>query len=114
MYDEDGLLETRKYDEANDLLIVTTTYDSSRTIEANKAARAATPETGRFKTSNNGLVHALSMEWGDILRLRNMGYDLLSPDKEEFRRALIYIQTSEPWHMPIKGKVFTQKRTRWV
>jgi len=113
MYDEDGLKETRQYDEKDDKLIVTTTYDSSGTIEANKKARNRTPGTGAFKQANNGLVHALRIEMGDIIRLQNIGYNLLSPDKDETRRALVYIQQNEPWHIPTTGKVFARKRIKW-
>jgi len=112
--DEDGLVETRHFDEKSGSLTVKTSYDSTGTIEANKKARNRTPETGKFKQSNNGLVHALRIEMGDVIRLRNIGYNLLSPDRDEVRRALLYIQQNEPWHIPTTGKVFTKNRTVWT
>ena len=91
-----------------------TVYDSSGTIDANKKARDRTPRTGKYAAANAGLVHALRIEEGDVLRLRNMGYNLLSPDKDEFRRALLYIQQNEPWHMVVDGKPFAKNRAAWV
>lgn len=113
-YDEDGLHEVSTYDEKEDKLIVTTTYDPSATLEANKAARNSVVEHGKYKTTNNGLVHVGSMEMGDIIRLKNMGYDLLSPDKDEVRRALLYVQQNEPYLLTVTGKPFAKNRTRWV
>ena len=112
--DEDGLVETRYFDDKTGNLTVKTSYNSSDTISANKKARNRTPNTGKFKQSNSGLVHALRIEMGDVLRLKNMGYNLLSPDKDEMRRALLYIQQNEPWHIPTKGKIFAKNRAVWT
>lgn len=110
---EDGNVETRVYDEQSDTLYVNTAYDPTPVIEANKRARAETPEFGKYNTSNSGLVHALRMTKDDVDRLFTMGYNLLSPDKDEFRRALMYIQQNEPWHIPVNGKPFARKRIKW-
>jgi len=112
-YDEDGLREEKIYDETEDRLIVKTIYDNTATIEANKRARNGTPETGAYKTTNNGLVHAGRMDMGDIVRLINKGYNLLSADRDEVRRALLYVQNNEPWLLTIKGKPFAKKRVVW-
>lgn len=114
MYDEDGLKETRYYDEASDSLTVKTTYDNTAILEANKQAINLTPETGAYKTSNAGLVHVGRMHMGDIQRLINLGYNLLSADREEVKRALLYVQSNEPWLLTIKGKPFAKKQVKWV
>lgn len=114
MFDEDGLIEKSEYDEKEDKMIVTTTYDPSLTHDANKAYKNSTSTFDRYKPNAAGLVHAGRMEMGDIIRLKNMGYNLLSPDKDEVRRALLYVQSNEPNLLLIEGKPFAKNRTRWM
>jgi len=103
--------ETYKYDDATDTLVVNTTYDREPLIEQNKAEKNLAPEFGRYK---GNLVKAASIGMGDIVRLKNMGYNLLSPDQEEVRRALVYIQQNEPHLMTLPGKPFTKQRIKWM
>lgn len=102
--------ETNFYDELEDRLIVKTVYDNSGVLEANKADRNDASEHGRYKGS---MVHVARIDEGDVLRLHNMGYKLLSPDPEEYKRALLYIQTNEPWLLTKPGKPIAKKRAIW-
>ena len=51
---------------------------------------------------------------GDVQRLHNLGYKLLSPDPDEVRRALLYVQQNEPHLMTVNKKAFAKKRTTWL
>ena len=41
-------------------------------------------------------------------------YNLLSPDPDEWKRALLYIQANEPVWMTVNGKPIASFRQRWV
>lgn len=104
--------EQADYIASEDKLVITTTYDPTETIEANKEARALAP---KHKISNGKLlVKVMDIEEGHIVALRNMGYDLLSPDPDEWRRALLYIQNHEPVWMTVNGKPIATFKQRWV
>lgn len=105
------LIETSTYDETNDRLIVKTSYDSSGVIEANRIARNESPEIGRYK---GNFVHVGSIHMGDVVRLKNEGYNLLSPDPEEVRRALLHIQSEEKALLTVPGKPFAKKKKKWA
>lgn len=98
------------YDHANDVLITKHTQDVTDILDANKADRNATPEFGKYK---GNLVKAASISLVDVIRLKNMGYDLLSPDPDQRRRALVYIQQNEQHHLTVNGKPFARKRVSW-
>lgn len=106
--------EEIKYDEMEDRLIVKTVYDNSETLKENLIQRNEASEFGRYKQSNSGLVHVGRIDEGDVVRLKNMGYNLLSPDREEFKRALLYIQQNEPHLLTVPGKPFSKKRLVWA
>lgn len=104
--------ETSEYIESEDKLVVTTTYDPTETIEANKEARALAP---KHKISNGKvLVKVMEIDEGHIVALKNLGYNLLSPDPDEWRRALLYIQNNEPVWMTVNGKPIATFKQRWV
>lgn len=105
---------TYKYEEADDRLIVTTTYDNSDVLQENLAQRNEAKEFGRYKTKNTQLMHVGRIAEGDVIRLKNIGYNLLSPDKDEWRRALLYIQQNEPYLLTVPGKPFAKKKLSWV
>lgn len=98
------------YDEMEDKLIVETQYDNSATIEQNKADINSAPEFGRYK---GNLCHVGRINEGDVVRLKNMGYNLLSPDPDEWKRALLYIQQNEPYLLTVPGKPISKKRMAW-
>lgn len=110
----ESIKTTSFYDEAEDRLIVRTTYDNSDVLEANKVQRNAASEFGRYKSKNTQLVHVGRIDEGDVIRLKNIGYNLLSPDKDEWRRALLYIQQNEPYLLTVPGKPFAKNKLTWV
>ncbi|MFA7256050.1 MAG: hypothetical protein WC047_00545 [Kiritimatiellales bacterium] len=106
------LKETSYYDEQADKLIVKTSYDNSDVLKANAEDRDAKPENfGKYKGT---LTHVGSIHMGDVVRLKNLGYNLLSPDVDEKRRALCYIQTNEPYLLTVAGKPFARTRKTWA
>lgn len=105
------IVETPHYDEANDRLIVQSTYDSSAVVEANREAQKQAPEFGRYKGT---LAHVGRIHMGDIVRLKNLGYNMLSPDPEEVKRALLYIQSNEKDLLTVPGTPIAKRRQAWV
>lgn len=107
----DGTLVSRSIIKPyEDKVIVKTTYDNTDVIEANKTARNAVSRGERYK---GDFVRVGRIHEGDVIRLRNLGYDLLSPDPEEWKRALLYIQTHEPYLLTVEGRPFAKKRVKW-
>lgn len=105
------LIDTRHYDEASDSLIVRTSYDNRQVIANNLAERNATPETGRYK---GNLVKVATVHLGDIQRLKNIGFNILSPDPDEVKRALLYIQAEEKDLMTVPGTPIGKKKQAWT
>ena len=101
------------YDESEDRIIVKTSYDNQSILDENKALRNSAPETGRYKKNFAGLTHVAKIHEGDVVRLKNMGYDLLSPDPDEWKRCLLYIQQNEPYLLTVPGKPISKKRLIW-
>lgn len=106
--------ETTTYDASTDKMVVKTTYDNSLTLQENLDQRIASPETGRYKSRNDQLIHVGRIEEGDVIRLKNIGYNLLSADREEWRRALLYIQQHEPHLLTVPGKPFAKTKKVWI
>lgn len=104
------MIETRIYDERDDKIIVKTTYDNSAVLAQNAIERNAAPEFGRYK---GNLVKVASIELGDVVRLKNLGYDVLAADPAEARRALLYIQSNEPHLMTVPGTPIARAKTSW-
>jgi hypothetical protein len=105
------LIERAHYDELEGRMVIQTTYDNSGVLEANKAAQNEAPEFGRYA---GNLVHAARVHMGDVVRLKNLGYDLLSPDPAEVRRALCYMQSEERHLLTVPGNPFAKTRNKWV
>lgn len=104
--------ETTQYIESEDKLVITTTYDPTETLEANKEERALAP---KHRVSNGKLLtKVMEISEGHIVALRNMGYDLLSPDPDEWKRALLYIQANEPYWLTVNGTPIAKFRQQWV
>jgi len=106
------LHEQIKYDEAEDRLTISTSYDAEPVIEDNKEAKAGLNPKAIQKYKGD-MVHACRLHEGDVVRLRNLGYNLLSPDPDEVRRALVYVQHNEPHLMRVHSKPFTRRRVKW-
>ena len=105
--------ETLHYDEIEDKLTVETAYDSEALLDSNKRIRNSL-NSKAIQKYNGEMVHALRVEEGDVVRLKNMGYNLLSPSQDELRRALVYIQENEPHLMLVHGKPFARQRMKWA
>jgi hypothetical protein len=105
------LVETSHYDEASDSLVVKTTFDSSAVIAANRQAQNDAPETGRYK---GNLAHVGRIHMGDIVRLKNEGFNLLSPDPDEVKRALLHIQSNEKYLLTVPGTPIAKRRQSWA
>ena len=105
------LREETTYNEVEDKVIVNTVYDNTDVLKVNAAQRAEKVDGPQFK---GNMAHVARIDMGDIQRLYNEGYNLLSPDPEEVRRALFYIQQNEPHLMTVNKKAFSKKRGIWV
>lgn len=92
-------------------MVVTTTYDNSAVLELNKREKVERAGMGKYK---GNLVHVARVHMGDIVRLKGLGYDLLSPDPEEVRRGLLYLQSEEAGMLTVDGKPFAKKRAKWA
>lgn len=88
-------------------VVQTTTYDNDAVLRANAVQRAEGDGYGKR------LVHAARLSLGDVERLRNMGYDLLSNDPQEVRRALCYVQSNESMFLTVSGRPFAMARPKW-
>ena len=106
----EDLKETSFYDDATDTLHVKTSYDNRAVIADNILTKNLQPETGRYK---GNLVKVGSIHLGDVVRLKNMGYNLLSSDPEEVKRALLYIQSEEKAHLSMPGTPIAKKKQAW-
>lgn len=108
---QDDIVRTTTYDELADKMVNRIDYDPSAVLRANAEERAARPEGfGKYK---GNMAHVGRVHMGDIERLRNMGYDLLSSDPQEVRRALLYIQSNEPALLTVSGRPFAKHRNSW-
>lgn len=101
------------YDELTDTLGIRTTYDPSAVIEANKAEKAEGRQYfGQGRETR--MVKVASIDMDHVEALKNLGYNLFSPDPDERRRTLLYIQQNEPVWMTVDGKPFASFKQRWV
>lgn len=105
------LEQNSHYDESNDSLIVKTSYDNSAVMAENIMTKNLQPETGRYK---GNLVKVATIHLGDVVRLKNLGYNLLSPDPDEVKRALLYIQSEEKAHMCMPGTPIGKRKQSWA
>lgn len=105
-------IEKRTYIESEDKLVVQTIYDPTPVIDYNKAQKAE----GRRYIGSKGqqMMHVARIDLDHVKALRNMGYDLLSPDPEEVRRALRFIQAEQQAWMTVDGKVIADKKQVWA
>lgn len=110
---ESGIVEKQTYDQLEEKMVVETIYNNTDIIETNKRAQNDAPEIGRYMGKDR-LIHVGSLHMGDIVRLKNLGYDLLAADPEEVRRALLYIQSNEPHLLTVPGKPFAKVRPKWA
>lgn len=106
-----NLIQTSFYNDEKDELIVKTSFDNSAVLESNLRDRNSFPETGGYK---GNFVKVASIDEGDIIRLKNEGFNILSPDPDEVKRALLHIQTNERHLLTVTGTPIAKKKTTWV
>jgi hypothetical protein len=106
-------MEKLTYIESEDKLVVETIYDPTEVIENNKAIRNS-GERVYLGSKGQRMLKVASIDMDHIVALRNMGYDLFSPDPCEVRRALLYVQAMENDWMLVDGKPIGEKHKKWV
>jgi hypothetical protein len=96
---------------SDDRLVVETSYDAAPALELAEQIR----QSGGVTLGSKGqrLVHVGVVNEGDIVRLKNMGYDLLSADPAESHRALLYLRDNEPLFITRKDAI-ADKKSVWV
>ena len=99
-------------DDMEDKVHVKYEYDAEPVLDSNKAERN---EFTNYKTAPKlaGMVKVATLHPGDIQRLAALGYDITSPDPEEFKRALLFIQAEQKNLLTVNGKPFSKKKTAW-
>lgn len=105
-------MEKYSYLEAEDKLVVETIYDAEPAILEAEAAR----QQGKVQVGSKGqgLVLAAVIPLEHITALKNeTGLDLLSPDPEMYRKALVYIQQNQQKFMATDKKVFSTVKPKW-
>lgn len=103
-------IEQSYFDESENKMINNKIYDNTQVLEQNKFDRNSGPDFGKYK---GNMVKVGSLHKGDVERLCNMGYNILSGDPEEAKRALLYIQENEPYLLTVSGKPISKKRLTW-
>ena len=106
-------MEKVHYLEPEDRLVIETIYDPSEVIEANKAQRNS-GERVTVGSKGQQLVHVARIDMDHLVALKNMGYHLLSPDPQEVKRALLYVQSMENDWMVVGGKPISEKKQVWL
>lgn len=110
--DEDDLIEKLHYIEETDTLVTETIYDASALIEENAIIRANGPAV--IGKKGQQLVLAMRLNPGHIVALRNMGYDVLSADPDEARRAMLYVQQNQQMFLTSDKKLIADRKQKWV
>jgi hypothetical protein len=104
-------METISYIESEDKLVIKTTYDATATIENNAAIRTGDPVT--IGSKGQRMVLAASIPEEHVTALKNLGYNLLSPDQQEVRRTLCFIQSEQSAFLTTDKKMFALHRPKW-
>ena len=104
-------MERSTYIESEDKLVVETIYDAEPAMIEAAEARAR----GKVQIGSKGqeLTLACVIPLEHIVALKNEGYNLLSPDPAEYRRALVYIQQNQQRFMATDKKVFSTVKPKW-
>jgi hypothetical protein len=96
---------------ADDKLVVETSYDAAPAIERAEEIR----QSGGVVLGSKGqqLVHVACINEGDVVRLKNLGYDLLSADPAESHRALLYLRDNESKFITRKDAI-ADRKSKWL
>jgi hypothetical protein len=105
-------MERSTYIESEDRLVVETIYDAEPALQEAEEARQRGKVTIGSKGQELTLACVIPLE--HIVALKNEGYDLLSPDPAEWRRALVYIQQNQAKFMATDKKVFSVHKPKWA
>jgi hypothetical protein len=108
---EDGYTEQISYDQLEDRIVVKTTYDASAVIEENAILRQDSPVV--LGSKGQGLVLAMRIPEAHVIALKNEGYDLLSPDRDESRRAMLYVQQNQHKFLTTDKKMIAERKQKW-
>lgn len=100
------------FDESDDRLIIETIYDPEAVIEENAEIRASGPV--KIGSKNNEMVLAMRIPLEHVEALRNLGYNLLSPDPAEVKRTLLYVQANQPKFLTTDKKMIAERKQVWV
>jgi hypothetical protein len=95
----------------DDKLVIETSYDASPALERAEIIRQA--GGAEFGSKGQRLVHVGCINEGDIVRLKNMGYDLLSSDPAESHRALLYLRDNEAQFITRKDAI-ADRKVKWL
>ncbi len=101
------------YDESEARMIIEHSYDAQPVLDSNKRIKNSVSSKSIQKYKGD-FVHVARFHAGDVQRLINKGYNLLSPDREEVRRALVYVQNNEQHLMIVHGKPFAKQKLTWA
>ena len=99
-------------DDQEGTITVKSVYDAEPVLESNRIERN---EFRNYKSREiaGGLVKVATLHPGDIERLRNMGYNIMSHDRDEFKRALLFLQSEQKNLLTVEGKPFSKKTNSW-
>ena len=100
-------------DDLEDKLHVKYEYDAEPVLNSNRRERNAFT-TFRSAPKVAGMVKVASLHPGDVQRLANLGYDITSPDPEEVKRALLFIQAEQKNLLTVNGKPIAKKKLIWT
>ena len=105
--------QERSYIPELDRLVVKTTYDAEPAMREAEEARQQGGVT--IGAKGQQLLKACVIPLEHILKVKEeSGFDLLSPDPEQWRLALGYIQQHHTRFMATDKKVFTGRKTpKW-
>ena len=105
-------MERMHYVEAEDKLVIETVYNPTAVIEENAAIRASGAPLV-VGSKGQELVLAMRLPPEHVEALKNAGYDLFSPDRDEARRAMLYVQQNQQHFLTTDKKMIAQKRQSW-
>lgn len=106
------MLQKSHLDEHSGKMVVQTFYDPEETIISNAEQRA----NGRTYVGSKGqqMLHVASIPIEHVQALINQGYNLLSADPAEVKRALLHIQANERVWMTVDGNPIAKVKQQWV
>jgi hypothetical protein len=92
---------------SDERLVTETSYDAAPALERAEMIR----QLGGSEIGSKGqqLIHVACVNEGDIVRLKNLGYNLLSSDPAESHRALLYLRDNNADFVTRKDAIADRK-----